>query len=32
VQCAIKHVAMNPSSYVLTGRLSLNLDPGSSRF
>jgi alkylation response protein AidB-like acyl-CoA dehydrogenase len=32
VQAAIKHVAMNPSSYVLTGRLGLNLDPGPLRF
>ena len=31
VQAAVKHVAMNPSSYVLTGRLRLGLDPGSSR-
>jgi indole-3-acetate monooxygenase len=32
VQAAVKHVAMNPSGYVLTGRLRLGLDPGPSRF
>jgi alkylation response protein AidB-like acyl-CoA dehydrogenase len=32
VQAAVKHVAMNPSSYVLTGRLKFGLGPGSSRF
>ena len=32
VQAAVKHVAMNPSSYVLTGRLSLGLGSGLSRF
>jgi alkylation response protein AidB-like acyl-CoA dehydrogenase len=32
VQAAVKHVAMNPSSYVITGRLALGLDPGNARF
>jgi alkylation response protein AidB-like acyl-CoA dehydrogenase len=32
VQAAVKHVAMNPSSYTVTGRLRLGLDPGSVKF
>jgi indole-3-acetate monooxygenase len=32
VQAAVKHVAMNPSSYIVTGRLRLGLEPGSLRF
>lgn len=32
VQAAAKHIAMNPSSYIVNGRLKLGLDPGTSRF
>jgi alkylation response protein AidB-like acyl-CoA dehydrogenase len=32
VQAAAKHVAMNPSSYAIAGRLRLGLDPGTTRF
>ena len=32
VQAAAKHVAMNPASYTVVGRLKLGLDPGSARF
>jgi indole-3-acetate monooxygenase len=32
VQAAAKHVAMNPSSYSVAGRLRLGLDPGTQRF
>lgn len=32
VQAAAKHVAMNPSIYVVAGRLKLGLDPGTARF
>lgn len=32
VQAAVKHVAMNPYSYVAAGRLRLGLDAGSARF
>src|SRR5581483_1979609 len=31
-QAAAKHVAMNPSSYTVAGRLRLGLDPGTERF
>lgn len=32
VQAAAKHIAMNPASYTITGRLRLGLDPGTARF
>lgn len=32
VQAAAKHVAMNPSSYSIAGRLRLGLDLGTQRF
>jgi indole-3-acetate monooxygenase len=32
VHAATKHVAMNPSSYAIEGRLRLGLDPGTTRF
>jgi alkylation response protein AidB-like acyl-CoA dehydrogenase len=32
VQAAVKHVAMNGSSYIATGRLKLGLDPGLVKF
>ncbi|MGE0700281.1 MAG: acyl-CoA dehydrogenase family protein [Hyphomicrobiaceae bacterium] len=32
VQAAAKHIAMNPSSYAITGRLKLGLDAGTTRF
>lgn len=32
VQAAAKHVAMNPASYTIAGRLTLGLDAGSARF
>jgi alkylation response protein AidB-like acyl-CoA dehydrogenase len=32
VQAAAKHVAMNPSSYIVAGRLELGLEPGTARF
>jgi indole-3-acetate monooxygenase len=28
----VKHIAMNPNSYVVSGRLQLGLDPGTPRF
>ena len=31
-QAAAKHVAMNPASYTVAGRLRLGLDPGTARF
>ncbi len=31
MHAAVKHVAMNPFSYVVAGRLSLGLDPGVTR-
>jgi alkylation response protein AidB-like acyl-CoA dehydrogenase len=31
MHAAVKHVAMNPFSYVVAGRLSLGLDPGVAR-
>ncbi len=32
IQAAIKHIAMSPASYVVTGRMALGLDPGTTRF
>jgi len=32
VQAAAKHIAMNPASYTVAGRLRLGLDPGTARF
>lgn len=32
VHAAVKHIAMNPNSYVVAGRLGLGLDPGAFRF
>lgn len=31
VQAAVKHIAMNPSSYIVAGRLALGLDAGTAR-
>ena len=31
VQAAAKHVAMTPNSYAVAGRLSLGLEPGTTR-
>lgn len=32
VHAAVKHVAMNPSSYIVAGQLALGLPPGPGRF
>jgi alkylation response protein AidB-like acyl-CoA dehydrogenase len=32
INAAVKHIAMNPQSYVIAGRLALGLDPGAMRF
>lgn len=32
INAAVKHIAMNPQSYVIAGRLALGLDPGGLRF
>jgi alkylation response protein AidB-like acyl-CoA dehydrogenase len=32
VQAAVKHVAMSPGNYVVSGRLGLGLAPGTARF
>ena len=32
VHAAVKHIAMSPNNYVVTGRLALGLDPGTARF
>lgn len=32
VHAAVKHVAMNPSTYIVAGQLALGLRPGSDRF
>ncbi|WP_108661386.1 acyl-CoA dehydrogenase family protein [Acuticoccus kandeliae] len=32
VHAAVKHVAMSPASYILAGRMTLGLDPGTPRF
>jgi len=32
VQAAVKHIAMSPNNYVVSGRVGLGLDPGTSRF
>ena len=32
VHAAVKHIAMTPNNYVVSGRLGLGLDPGTSRF
>jgi hypothetical protein len=31
VHAAVKHVAMSPNSYTVAGRLTLGLDPGTTR-
>ena len=32
VHAAVKHIAMTPNNYLVSGRLGLGLDPGTSRF
>jgi indole-3-acetate monooxygenase len=32
VHAAVKHIAMTPNNYVVSGRLGLDLDPGTPRF
>lgn len=32
VHAAAKHIAMSPNNYIIAGRLSLGLDPGTTRF
>lgn len=32
VHAAVKHIAMSPNNYVVTGRMGLGLDPGTPRF
>lgn len=32
INAAVKHVAMSPQNYVIAGRLSLGMDPGTMRF
>ena len=32
IQAATKHIAMSPNLYVVSGRLGLGLDPGTTRF
>jgi len=32
VHAAVKHIAMSPNSYVVSGRVALGLDPGTPRF
>ncbi len=32
VHAAVKHVAMSPANFVVSGRLALGLDPGTARF
>lgn len=32
VQAAAKHIAMNPATFTIAGRLSLGLEPGTARF
>jgi alkylation response protein AidB-like acyl-CoA dehydrogenase len=32
VHAAVKHIAMTPNSYVVSGRVALGLDPGTPRF
>ena len=32
VHAAVKHIAMTPNNYVVSGRLGLGLDPGTPRF
>ena len=32
VHTAVKHIAMTPNNYVVSGRLGLGLDPGTPRF
>ena len=32
IQAATKHIAMSPNLYVVSGRLSVGLDPGTARF
>lgn len=32
VHAAVKHIAMTPNNYVVSGRIELGLDPGTPRF
>jgi alkylation response protein AidB-like acyl-CoA dehydrogenase len=32
VHAAVKHIAMNPNNYLVSGRVGLGLDPGTPRF
>jgi hypothetical protein len=32
VHAAVKHIAMTPNNYIVSGRLGLGLDPGTARF
>ena len=32
IHAAVKHIAMSPNNYVVSGRLGLGLDPGTPRF
>jgi indole-3-acetate monooxygenase len=32
IQAATKHFAMTPNNYVVSGRVGLGIDPGTSRF
>jgi len=32
INAAVKHIAMSPQSYIVAGRLTLGLDPGTMRF
>ena len=32
VQAAVRHIAMSPNNYVVSGRVGLGLDPGTPRF
>jgi alkylation response protein AidB-like acyl-CoA dehydrogenase len=32
INAAVKHIAMSPQSYIVAGRLTLSLDPGTMRF
>ena len=32
IDAAVKHIAMTPNNYVVSGRVGLGLDPGTSRF
>jgi alkylation response protein AidB-like acyl-CoA dehydrogenase len=32
VGAAIRHIAISPNNYIVAGRISLGLDPGTTRF